>query len=102
MSYLGIIKSAPARFDAKIAAFDPTELLRTLPKRTQVFLKLRITLSMSHEHPNSAHSFALLCARCSGQRDRQACNYFDEISPAHAIPQKSLKELLEVYQIGAP
>ncbi len=76
--------------DLNIAADGPAELLKPLPERLGAELPRRIVLGVEHQHADSAHSLALLCAQRQRPRRRRAAEQRDELPSflieLHPIP----------------
>ena len=58
-----VVECSPASVDADVPTFDPPELQEPLPECAQVTLKFWVALLMGHQHANTPHALALLCAR---------------------------------------
>ena len=61
-SHLRVIERAPASVDSDVAAFDPSELLKSLSESVQIILKFRIGFPMHHQHTDAPYPFGMLRA----------------------------------------
>src|SRR5262245_37094485 len=73
-------------FDANIAAFRPSKLLKIISESDKARFGFRVVLSEAHEDGNDPQSLGLLRKRPNGPCCRSATNQFDEIAPSHGSP----------------
>ena len=70
----------PASVDLDVATLCPPELPETLPERRDLGLRVGVAFSISHQHTNPPHPFALLRACRERPRDRRAAEQRDELA----------------------
>src|SRR5262249_60581044 len=75
--------SRPAIRDPNVAT-RPSELLESLPERSDLRLCLRIAFGRPHQHPDAPHGVGLR-TRHARRRGRRAAAQSDELAPRHSI-----------------
>src|SRR5262245_47345897 len=87
------VASAPASIDAKILAFNPSQLTKSLDECRVIRLPHRIGCGAIHKHTDAPHPFSLLrahgerpsCCRAAEQRDELAPGTHSITSSARAM-----------------
>src|SRR5262249_32498017 len=79
------ISGDPARLNAHVTAFDPSQFLQALHESGEARLTFLVARRQTHERADAPYALALLSARRKRPGTCRAGNYFDKLAPSHSI-----------------